>query len=135
MKTIGGLNSENMFFLTRDGDIEITTVGFPKRENGGLYDYARQVIDVRSQEEFDVFGRNLIDRQFIRLCLLVFGYLANKENAFHSLSCKKVDDVYAVVLTLNVEINGRKMLQETEAELSNMVLLVEEWLAKECKPA
>ena len=50
-------------------------------------------------------------------------------------SCKKVDDAYVVVLTLNVGINGRKILQETEAELSNMVLLVQEWLAKEGNPA
>ena len=117
MKTIGGWNSENMFFLTRDGDIEITTFGYPKCENGGLYHYYRQGIDVQNLNELDEFGRNRIDRQFIRLCGFVFGYLMNNENTFQSLSCKKVGDQFVARL----ELTGMTL----EYELEFMVELIE----------
>ena len=86
MKTIGGWNSENMFFLTRDGDIEITTFGYPKCESGGLYHYSRQGVDLINPNKLDVFGRNRIDREFIQLCGLVFGLFMRNEDSFQSLS-------------------------------------------------
>ena len=117
MKTILGWNSENMFFLTRDGDIEITSFGYPKYEKNGLYHYSRQGMYAESEEELDVFGRNYTERQFIRLCCFVFGYLMDKEKMFQSLSCKKVGDQYIARLELSNET--------LEMELSEMVVLLE----------
>jgi len=123
-----GWNADNMFFLTRDGDVEITEVGFPPEkfpDVKGLFYYGNQVLQnhgTKSDDpEFDIFGRNRIDRQFIHLCLSVFGLTMDIEDAFISLSCKKVDDKYAVRLQLTDET--------LEAELPEMIQLVEErWL-------
>ena len=113
MKTILGWNKDNMFFLTRDGDIEITQYGYPKYEVGGVYHYSRQGVLAETEEELDEFGRNCTDRQFIRLCGFVFGLLMNKENTFQSLSCKKIDDQYIARLELTDET--------LEMELSEMI--------------
>ena len=54
--------------------------------------YAWQGICLTCKEEFDEFGRNRIDRLFIRLCAAVFDTIdfENGENSrFKSLSCKR----------------------------------------------
>ena len=116
MVTICGRNSDEMFFLTRDGDIEIIQVGYPKYVHGGLYHYARQSIEADSKEEFDAFGRNYTDRLFIRLCDAVFGYVMGKEDTFKSLSCRKDGERYIARL----ELTGMTL----EYELGFMVDLV-----------
>ena len=121
MRTIGGWNSENMFFLTRDGDIEITTVGFPDQGQKGLAHYEQQYIRAYSKDEFDEFGRNYTDRLFIRFCAVVFDFVDWGENTtFQSLSCKKVNDQYIARLELSNET--------LEMELSEMVALLEQRL-------
>ena len=117
MVVICGRNSDDMFFLTRDGGIEINHVGFPNRGQGGLYYYAWQGVCADSKEEFDDFGRNYIDRLFIRFCEAVFGIVMGKEETFKSLSCKKVEDRYIARLELSGEI--------LESELTEMVTLLE----------
>jgi len=122
MFSLFGWNADNMFFLTRDGDIEITEVGMPPKDLPaikGLFYYGNQVLQNNGTKpndpEFDVFGRDRIDRQFIRLCELL---TCGNEDAFESLSCKKVDDKY---------IARVQFIDETlEAELLDMITLVEE---------
>jgi hypothetical protein len=126
MVTICGRNSDDMFFLTRDGNVEITEVGYPKYKPGGLYHYARQSVLADSTDELDAFGRNRTDRLFIRLCDAVFGMMMGKEDSFKSLTCKKDGDGYKVLVQLNVEVNGREMLSETEGELANVVEVFEQ---------
>ena len=125
MVTICGRNSDEMFFLTRHGDIEITEVGYPKYVKGGLYHYARQSIQADSKEELDAFGRNHTDRSFIRLCDAVFGMVMGKEDTFKSLSCKKEENAYVeegYLYHVRVGI-GNEVL---DGELSVMVELYEE---------
>jgi len=112
---------EVMFFLTRDGDIEITSYGFPEI-NAGLYYYGGQCLrnygTKPDDPEFDEFGRNRIDRQFVLLCMDVIWLLMDNNGAtFISLSCKKADDKYIVRLQLTDET--------LEAELLEMIQLVE----------
>ena len=49
MVVICGRNSDEMFFLTKDGNVEITCVGLSPHKVGGLYHYARQGILADSQ--------------------------------------------------------------------------------------
>ena len=118
MVVICGRNSDDMFFLTRDGDVEITSYDYPERKKGGLYHYAWQGIETNSQEELDAFGRNYTDRLFIRLCDTVFGMVMGKEDTFKSLSCKKVGDQYVVRLELSDET--------LELELTEMIAVLEQ---------
>ena len=108
-----------MFYLTRDGDVEVTFVGFPNMDMvGGLYHYAWQSICAYTTEEFDEFGRNRIDRLFIQFCQAVFNLVDWEENgSFKKLSCKKVGDQYMARLEL---------VDETlQMELSEIVQVLE----------
>jgi len=116
MVTICDRNSDDMFFLSRDGDIEITSYGYPKLEDGSLYYYADQVW-LGGREIPDNFGRNQTDILFIRLCHIVSLYLLGQEDTFKLLSCKKVGDQYVARL----ELTGMTL----EYELEFMVELIE----------
>ena len=115
-KPLAGWNADNMFFLTRDGDIKIvhsetdpvTTIDEP-----ALFHYANQCCFERPfpKESVDVFGRNYTDKLFIRLCEIV--YCLAPYLGFKSLTCKKVDDQYVVRLELRDET--------LEMELGEMV--------------
>ena len=121
MKTTFGWNPDNMFFLTRDGDIEI--FHSDDEWEWGLFHYVNQVItDESFKEKSDHFGRNYTDNLFIRFCFAVHMYwVQNKEMfSFQSLSCKKVGDQYIARLVLSNET--------LEMELSEMVVLLEERL-------
>ena len=123
MVTICGRNSDDMFYLTRDGDIEITLVGFHPYKIGGLYHYAWQSICAYSKEEFDEFGRNDTDRLFIRFCQAVFNIVPwnwEGKNMFKFLSCKKDGDKYIARLELSDET--------LEMELAEIVVLLEQRL-------
>jgi len=95
MAVICSRNSDEMFFLTRDGDIEVSFVGFVPCNKGGLYWYARQSVCADSKDEFDEFGRNYTDRLFIRFCDLVFDIVEweDRSSVFKRLSCKKLTTV------------------------------------------
>ena len=104
-----GWNAENMFFLTRDGDITITEVGFPKRAEGSLFYYANQCLyEYPLTSETDKFGRNATDVMFIRLC----GLIPHTER-FKSLTCKGVEGIYYARVELDGDI--------VEGELSHVV--------------
>ena len=122
MVTICGRNSDEMFFLTRDGDIEITSYGYPKLEDGSLYYYADQVWLGGGQIP-DNFGRNQIDIQFIRLCHILS--ICLQEETFKSLSCKKVGEKYIARLELTDET--------LEMALAEMVALFEKRWCCQCK--
>ena len=95
---------DNMFFLTRDGDIEISHSDDDWEHC--LFHYANQVSlpGCHLVEGVDEFGRNRIDRLFIRLCVLIHVYvICNTEIMFKSLSCKKDGSEYRVHLELNNE--------------------------------
>ena len=122
MVNICGRNSDDMFFLTRDGNVVITDVGYPGSKgydyrSGTLYYYARQSVQANSNEDVDEFGRNYIDRLFIRLCDAVFGRVMGKEETFVSLSCENTGENYEVRLELTDEI--------LEMGLAEMVALFE----------
>ena len=105
-------NIEKMFFLTRTDGVVISS--FEEIFNCGnqaLYDPKRPDL------EFDRFGRNYLDRQFVELCWAIYLYLlAGKEETFQSLCCKKDRDRYIVRLELSKET--------LEMELSEMVDLI-----------
>ena len=129
MTTICGRNSDDMFCLTRDGDIEITSTGYPGSKGhayhkGSLYYYARQGIEADSKEELDAFGRNITDRLFIRLCECVFGFVMGKEDTFKSLSCRKSDNGKYIA---RLEMVGMTF----EYDLGFMVELIEKFLKTE----
>jgi hypothetical protein len=122
MVTICGRNSDELFHLTRDGDVEATYLGFPNaRKNvGSLYHYAWQYTCSESKEEFDEFGRNYTDRLFIRFCASAFENVdwdKGENSKFKYLSCKKVGDDYIARLELTDET--------LEMELGAMVELLE----------
>ena len=119
MVTICDRNSDEMFFLTRDGDIEITSFGFPDRGQKGIAHYEQQYIHAYSKEELDVYGRNYTDRLFIRFCAVVFDIVLREEiTKFRLLSCKKDGDRYIARLELTDEI--------LEMELGEMVTELEQ---------
>ena len=101
-------NREKMFFLTRTDGVEISS--FEEVFNCGnqaLYDPKRPDL------EFDRFGRNYLDRQFIALCEVIYYFFLEQKDSFKHLSCKKVGGHYIVRLELNNET--------LEMELSEMV--------------
>jgi hypothetical protein len=110
MVVICGRNSDDMFFLTRDGDIEITYTDVFHYANQCLYE---QCIT----EELDKFGRNYVDKLFIWLCNLVHLLPTVADVDVERLSCKKDGDRYIVRLQLSNET--------LELELSEMVALLE----------
>ena len=114
-------NKNNMFFLTRDGDIEI--LHSDDESEWELFHFANQyLIKTCFEEGLDGFGRNYTDKLFIRLCFAIYFYviLTKRESVirFQSLSCKKVGDQYIARLELTNET--------LEMELSEMVALLEE---------
>jgi len=94
------------FLLTRDHTVEITTVGggyddVPIAEKGCLFHYANQCLPWRddlSNEEVDEFGRNFLDRTFIRLCMTLHDdvHLSKPPKVFKSLVTRKDGDRYMV---------------------------------------
>jgi len=106
-------NPDTMFFLTKEGDIEIHC-----SDNDGeweLFHYGNQHCELGVQDEIDRFGRNYTDRQFAWLCTLVHVLYSE---VFRLLSCKKIGDSYTVRLELCNETQ--------EMELSEMVKLLEQ---------
>jgi len=106
-----GWNANNMFFLTRDGDIVLTSW------QELTFRYASQWLpdDAYLHEELDEFGRYYIDKRFIHVCQLVSVY-AMDEDLFKSFSCKKTENGYIVRLEYGDE--------ELEMELFEMSLLL-----------
>jgi len=95
------------FLLTRDHTVEITTVGcdygdVPMYEKGCLFHYANQCMPPHenlSKDEVDEFGRNFLDRTFIRMCMKLHSFVDRPEpnkKAFHSLTTRKDGDRYMV---------------------------------------
>jgi hypothetical protein len=119
IKTIQQIkDTENLFFLTRDGKIEIT-------EYDKLFYYANQWL-YPCKEELDDFGRNRTDRAFIRLCLLVNLFCA--EDTFKSLVCEWDGERYIVRLRF-ISLTRQGLDDETlelELELAAMVAHLEE---------
>jgi hypothetical protein len=109
-------NKDNVFFLTKEGHVEVTAYGHPKLEDGSLYWFADQSWHGNSGVP-DGFGRNQIDIWFVQLCNTLFGYLMCKEETFRLLSCKKDNDRYIARLELTDET--------LEMELGEMVELLE----------
>jgi hypothetical protein len=105
-----GWNANNMFFLTRDGDIEITCV------KKLLFHYANQCLlgNTWKSKDLDDFGRNYYDKTFIRLCIDVYSYVCYEEEKFKSLSCKKTGDEYIVRLEFGEEILEMELVQMAE---------------------
>jgi len=102
MYEVFGWNQDNMFFLTRDHTVEITTVGggfgdVPIHQEGCLFHYGNQFM-TKSDEIPDKFGRNAIDRMFIALCLQIHIFLIGIIDTvrFHSLTTRKDGDRYMV---------------------------------------
>ena len=91
------------FLLTRDHTVEITSVGggyddVPMYEKGSLFHYANQcegMRDTEPNEKVDRFGRNYLDRLFVRLCLYIYLYVF-PDNPFKSLTSRKDGDRYMV---------------------------------------
>jgi len=107
-------DKDKFFFLTRDGDIEVT-------EYDKLFYFGNQCLaGSRVTEQIDEFGRNYTDKLFIRLCLIAHIYLVGKEDTFKSLSCRKDGERYIARL----ELVGMTL----EYELGFMVDLVERLL-------
>jgi len=107
MRTISGWNADNMFFLTRDGDITILhsdeEESNPTLHEPVLFRYSNQVAWERPPKDtIDEFGRNYIDKMFIRLCEIV--HVLAAWHAFKSLSCRKIDDVYIARLEWDDEV-------------------------------
>jgi hypothetical protein len=127
MVTRFGWNSDNMFFLTRDGDIEI--LHSDDDWEWDIFNYANQcLMENRISEKVDVFGRNYIDKLFIRLCLLIhlyWCYVKDHGVAFKLLACNKIDDNYIVRVVFSNET--------LEMELSEMAVLFEERCTKHHK--
>jgi hypothetical protein len=126
MTTICGRNKDGLFFLTRDGDIEITSVGFPDQGQKGLAHYEQQYVCAYSKEEFDEFGLNHTDRLFIRHCAAVFDIVKwvdedEGKYTFKSLSCKKISDWQGERYIARLELSGMTL----EYELGFMVELIE----------
>ena len=93
------------FFLTRDHNVEITTMGggygdVPIHEKGCLFFYANQVMYQKPSSEIDNFGRNYLDQLFIDLCagIHVFVYCSEPRKVFKSLTTRKEGDRYLVRL-------------------------------------
>ena len=85
------------FLLTRDHPITITIVGggVDGWEKGSLFHYGNQVLNINDRsDEPDDFGRNLIDRSFIALCLTLYIYAPYVQ--FKSLTTRKDGDRYMV---------------------------------------
>jgi hypothetical protein len=104
-------NVEKMFFLTRTDGVEISS--FEE-----VFNCANQcLLDTRRPDlEFDRFGRNYLDRQFVGLCQVIYIYLLCNQDIFQSLSCKKDGNKYIVRLQLSNET--------LESELTEMVELI-----------
>jgi hypothetical protein len=84
---------DNMFFLTRDGNITIRSSGDDNEWE--LFHFANQYLVKECFEEgLDEFGRNYTDKLFIRLCFAAyFRFVLNEQQGtFKSLSCKKARD-------------------------------------------
>ena len=104
---------KKMFFLTKTNGVEITS--FQEVFNCGN----QALLDPRRPDlDFDKFGRNYTDRQFVELCFNIYRSFLIKQDSFQLLSCKKVDDQYIARLELSNET--------LEMELSEMVVLLEE---------
>ena len=90
-------NQEKMFFLTRTEGVEITSIEEVFNcGNQALYDPQRPDL------EFDRFGRNYTDRQFVELCLTIYILFLGEEYRFKSLSCKWYARTGAWVATLKL---------------------------------
>jgi hypothetical protein len=104
-------NVEKMFFLTRTDGVEITS--FEEVFNCGN----QCLLDPKRPDlEFDRFGRNYLDRQFVGLCEVIYICFLCNSNMFQSLSCKKDGDKYIVRLQLSNET--------LELELNEMIELI-----------
>jgi len=108
---------DNVFFLTRSGNVEITSYGFPKLEDGSLYYYSCQSW-YGGRSIPDEFGRNKIDRLFAQLCDVLFVHFMCQEHLFQSLTCKKKGEQYIVYL--------RSTDESLEMELAEMIALLEQ---------
>ena len=104
-------DKEKMFFLTRTDGVEITS--FEEVFNCGN----QALLDPRRPDlDFDRFGRNYTDRQFVELCMTIYLLFICEEGQFQHLSCRKVGEQYIVRLELSNET--------LEMELSEMVALL-----------
>ena len=105
--------SMNKFSITTEGFVDITSYGFPKREDGSLYYYENQ--------SWLGDHNNQIDFQFLQLCNMLFVYFSGQEDVFKRLTCTKeqpVGDRYIVRLQTGNE--------DLRMELSEMVVLFEQ---------
>jgi len=114
MKTLRGMDevieeygwNGRLFFLTRDCPLEVTTVGYSYGdvdicEKGSLFHYANQCLAVSEPlEGIDRFGRNYLDKAFIRLCEKInyFICLFEPQKVFKSLIARKECDRYMIRL-------------------------------------
>ena len=113
---------DGLFFLTRDGDVEIRhSAGNKTVDEPALFHYANQWLAERPlTKDIDEFGRNYTDKLFIRLCIVVLNYvnvILPYPHTFVALSCKKVGEQYVAKLELSNET--------LEMELAEMVALLE----------
>lgn len=131
-------DKDNVFFLTREGRVEIISYGYPKLEDGSLYYYADQVW-LGGDQIPDKFGRNQIDSLFIRLCYRLSIYLLGKEDTFKSLRCEKIaangtdDEYYRVWLELTNETQSLSlagMIEYLEQQMKTEARVEDRTMAK-----
>ena len=103
-------DKNRFFFLTRIDEVEISSF----RE---VFNCANQCL-LSCDKEVDEFGRNSLDRMFVRLCHAVYILLLAQEKRFKSLSCKKFGEQYVARLELSDEI--------LEMGLADMTALIEQ---------
>jgi hypothetical protein len=109
-------NQEKMFFLTRTDGVEITSIeDVFNCGNQALYDPQRPDL------EYDRFGRNYTDRQFVELCMTIWFLSLQEIIVFKFLSCKKINGQYIIHLeladeTLEMELNEMMALFEERAK-------------------
>jgi len=111
-----GWNKTNMFFLTRDGAIAVT-------DFEEVFNLSNQCL-LPCGEELDSFGRNQIDRMFIRLCNRIDLYVKGSDGCieFESLQCQKIGDLYWVRLVLmGDQFTGNETLDEPLDELLGLL--------------
>lgn len=92
------LTKENVFKLTDVAPVEIKHIG-------DVFCIGNQVVYDKTSHELDRYGRNLIDKQFCHLCILIHVYASLHEDStvFTSLSCKKESDRYIVSVKFDNE--------------------------------
>ena len=119
-------NQNNMFFLTRDHPVSINVIGdgysdnVPVNAPGSLLYYGNQVL-VGEVNQTDEFGRNAIDRAFIKLCTLCHLFLIRKGYTFQHLTVEKEGDEFIVEFNYNRNYSIKMELTEILEHITELI--------------